>query len=88
MFTNIPEGRCSPWDIDNSWYQYNVLLSASDTEIKVGSSTGRASRQTILPVFITTRRTRDVHLCVYDLPTDTNYYRYRTVTNGVCTDRG
>jgi len=24
----------------------------------------------------------------YDLPTDTNYYRYRTVTNGVCTDRG
>jgi len=90
VFTNIPEGRCSPWDIDNSWYQYNVLLSASDTEIKVGEFYWQSfTTNDFARVFIYNPQDAGRTLVrAYDLPTDTNYYRYRTVTNGVCTDRG
>jgi len=89
QFTNIPEGLCSPWDIAHSWYKYVVIVTSSGTEVTLSEFYWQSFTESDFGRMFVYNPADVGHTLVrvYDLPTDTNYYRYRTVTNGVCTDK-
>lgn len=89
-FSGIPEGLCVPWDMDHSWTKYVVALTADADTVRVVELYWQSFSDTdFARLFVYDARAAGRTLVsAYDFPTNTMYYRYRTVTNGVCTDRG
>ena len=89
-FTGVPDGsRCSPWSIDNSWYRYVVAVTSNGTTITVAELYWQSFTTTDYARMFEYNVADTGHTLVrvHDFPTNTTYYRHRTVTDGVCSDR-